>query len=654
MKIILAGILTVLLGLLDITALPQDIVVPHFWDVIRNAPASRTVPLTRGETITLRPHFMDDDHVPVNLTGAQVILQRSYAGSNDLTVTGSVLDATNGTAEVVIDTTAGYPASQYTWEIQVSGITATMIRAFGTLLIRDSVTFGASPVVLAAGVSDPISVPITRRVNRQAPWVPWLIPAKRGETLSITPQYVDDDIAVDLTHAYTAYFRYRPISGTNSYAIPAEFSVRTNGMVTAIWAPGNDLGFNQYSWDMIVSGSTSSMIRAGGTITLSDSIGHTATTGTPTVLNILDMATVQILNVGYAPWLSSYEIDDVRRYIEGLEDGSASLSVSSLAVAGEDLTPVVGGSLTGLTVTGYGTLTRTGPHTATINVTGDGGGTGGGGIGSYTDTEINGVSHTNSVRIADGDSVRWSLGTDGVWRASATTPNTWAVTGAVSWVVDGVEIGRVDANGITMLKGSLQLYEDDLNCNVRIYDGSRTAPSLTPYGHTNTIGMYVRGIAGSWGYGFSHAGSDILMIHAGGLSLLSTNALISGRFSGDLSGCSNYVETAFESWRTNQVFSGMTITNAGNIAIKDQYGIYECFKVTGSNGTIQVRDSGGTLRFEVNGSDGATKIRSQDTDERYHLKSWSYPSGNVTNLMPGNKTNVTRYYLGIVTNITFL
>ena len=636
-----------------------QIATPESWEINRSDPRPHSVRLTIGETVTLLPRFVESDGMPVDLTGATVTFRRSYAGVNDLTCQGYLSDPTNGIAAVVIDSAAGYQTGKYTYEITVASSSSQMVRAYGPVTVLPDIRFGSDPIVLGTGTADAMAVPYARVVDRQNP-VAWIMQAKRGETLAIRPTFVDDDTPVDLEHAYTAYLRYRDTGSTNAYAIPCSFTDRSGGTLEALWTPANELSGSLYVWDIIVSGATSSFVRCSGSLTLRDSIGYVSPSNTPTLLNILDMATVQIVNVGYAPWLSSYEIDDVRRYIQGLEDGSAALEVASLSVGGVDIEPgALGSSLTNLSVIGYGSLTRTGPHTATINILGDGGGSGvGGGIGSYTNTQINGVNHTNSVRIGDGNGVSWAVGTDGVWRATASTPNTWSVTGAVSWVVDGVEIGRVDSNGITMLKGSLQLYEDDLNANLRIYDGSRTSPSLTPYGHPNTIGMYVRGYMGSYGFGFSHAGTDIMTINASGITMLSTNATVAGRIVGDLSSCSNYPEPLFMAFATNMVYPGFTIQTNGTLSMQRLPWGYNGIVLTASNSTAAFFDINQTRRVNVDGDLGKVTLRDAGGTLMWEAASAdSFFSGIRTQYTrnAGNTaavTNIITYKYGMVTSFT--
>ena len=136
------------------------------------------------------------------------------------------------------------------------------------------------------------------------------------------------------------------------------------------------------------------------------------------------------------------------------------------------------------------------------------------------------------------------------------TPAIWASTGSLYWVADGVPVGYVNTNGIVLEQGTLQLYDEDLFCNVRLYDGSRLAPSLTFAGHPNTWGMYSYGFDGSYGAGWSQAGVAIGTWYGGGISLISPNAAFRGPVVGDLSRGTNYPEYLFVNW-TNSYASDL-------------------------------------------------------------------------------------------------
>jgi hypothetical protein len=218
---------------------------------------------------------------------------------------------------------------------------------------------------------------------------------------------------------------------------------------------------------------------------------------------------------------------------------------------------------------------------------------GGGGVGSFTNFSINGIPNSSGVMIGDSVNSQWTQGTDGVWRVDMSTNQT-------QWVINGEHIGGVDSNGITLLKGTLQLYEEDLDCNVRLYDGSRLVPSLTFWGHTNEWGLYARGYNGTTVAGWSQAGTEIGLLHGGGIKLMTTNAAFEGRLIGDISQATGYPEHEFRNWQTNMSFTALSLSNMvvtpGSLSVKDSYMVSRA--ILGQSG-FAYYDAGGVARSSV-------------------------------------------------------
>jgi hypothetical protein len=505
---------------------------------------------------------------------------------------------------------------------------------------------------LSAHAADPIATPIKWTVDRARP-AKIALYIKRGESIDIMPRFFDGGLPVNLFGAVTVDLFYRPSAETNLYRLPGSVTA-LQGELCFHWTPAAELTNSAYVYEVVISGLTNTSIRQEGTITMQPNLGYTAPTNNPQPIYTIDFATVQLFNTGLAPFLNAYVIGDLQELVAGWQNGTGSIDVNNLTVRGtlvytnwpaylartNDLPANV---ITGLTVTGYATMSRTGPNVA-ITVTGDGGGSGGGGIGSYTNTRIAGVDHTNSVAIGDGSNLTWRL-RDGSWRPDlsiqipdAEMASVWDAdalgTNRLAYKIGGQIVGYYDSNGLTLLTGSLTLWEEDLTCNVRLNDGSRTDPSLTLEGHPGTMGMYGRGYMGSWGFGFSHAGSDVLMINSGGLYTLNTNAVLSGRHIGDISEATGYPEPLFYAWATNALYPALTITNAGALTIKsppaNNTGIelngsnrtvslrdvsqYDRVKLDGGSGTVTLKDAGGTTRFSVSAANTYfTGIRTQYT-----------------------------------------
>lgn len=188
----------------------------------------------------------------------------------------------------------------------------------------------------------------------------------------------------------------------------------------------------------------------------------------------------------------------------------------------------------------------------------------------------------------------------------AAMPATWDAdsinTDQLHIAIGGMERVRFTTNGIIVTHGSLQLYEEDLDCNVRLYDGTRLVPSLTFEGHTNEWGLYARGYNGHTIAGWSVAGTEIGLLHAGGITLMDTNAGFYGRLVGDISGATGYPEPIFEGWRTNMQFSSLSISNLtianGPINVKDSL---LATRATLDTTGLTVKDAGAVIRNTVGG-----------------------------------------------------
>lgn len=479
---------------------------------------------------------------------------------------------------------------------------------------------------------------VIRWDNRIEDGTAYALAPTRGETMILQPRFLQYDVPMDLSHAYTVYMLYKAVGDTNVYTVSGTILNATNGQAQIEWSSSNELAATTYAYDILVSSATRTVVGARGAIKFRDGVATGATLMDLQPINILDFDQVVLLNVGNAPFLSSYEISDIRNYLTEIQTGIGNIDANDVTIRGNlnytnwpanlartNQIPMGTAVAAGANIT-VAVSTNAGKVVYTVTSTASGGG--GGGIGSYTNTMINGVTHSNSVRIADGTNITWEVGTDGVWRASAGIPASWASTGTLYWVVNGQTIGRVDSNGITLITGSLTLQDEDLLCNPRLYDGSRISPSLTFEGHPGTWGLYAKGINGSYSAAWSQNTTEIGVLSGLGIQLMTANAAFIGKHIGDLSSCTNYSEPIATNWLASRMLPNITITNSGAVTVKD---------------------AGGTTRFSVDGSSGATVIRGQDTDSRYILANTNWPTFILTNLFQG-KTNILWYYLGNVTN----
>ncbi len=374
------------------------------------------------------------------------------------------------------------------------------------------------------------------------------------------PWFYDYNRGVDFSQATDLGIFYRQIGDTNLYYLPG--STTTNqGELVFLWTPASELTNTVYSYEVVTAGLTNTAIRQEGVITMLPNLGYEAPATNPTPIRLIDCASVLWLNAGMAP-------TNLIKFTQGPQGPK-----------GDKGDP--GTATTNITIQIVTNLNQTVMTMTVTNITIGGGG---GGAGNYTNTEVNGVAHTNGIRIGDSVNSTWTQGTDGVWRVDMSTNQT-------QWVINGEHIGGVDSNGITLLKGTLQLYEEDLDCNVRLYDGSRLVPSLTFRGHPGEWGLYARGYGGHYVAGWSVASNEVGLLHAGGVRLMDTNAAFEGRLVGDISGATGYPEPLFDAWRTNMQFSYLSISN-----------------LTIANGLIQTKDINGTERSRMD-SAGALTLR---------------------------------------------
>ena len=542
------------------------------------------------------------------------------------------------------------------------------------------VTLAGNPFLAAA--ADNIATPLRFQIERSRP-SKIDVPMVRGEYVDLQLQYFDYGQKVDLSAAVSLYFVIS--SGTISNSYPARIIDATNGIVGFTITPTNLFAPNNYEWQLPVCGASSAMIRAYGTISVAPSIGYQHLTNSPEPFTTLDFALARIYNTGLSPW----------PVYTWFTNGQADLVISNLTVLGS-VSGIDGGGigrdgLPGITPTISVTNTLTGDAACTnvgsstnvvlqftlppgppgtnvmvfvgqeIGPQGQDGRDGRDGRDGIIGRDgLPGITPTISVtNTLTGDAACTNVGSStnvvlqftlppgpqgpegpgmtnmpAVWDADAINTNR------LFYKVGGVVVGYFDDNGLTLLHGSLTLNKEDLTCNVRIYDGSRQVPSITLAGHPDTIGLYGRGIDGSYGLGWSHAGTDVGILCANGIRLINTNAAFYGRFVGDLSSVvSNYTGT-FQG-----IFSGsVTGSLAGAYGYPEP--LYVNFAtnptlqslVITNSGTIVVKDAGGTTKFSVDpGYAYFTGIKTQYT---------------VNPARTATITNIITYKSGLVTGFT--
>lgn len=338
-----------------------------------------------------------------------------------------------------------------------------------------------------------------------APTLRWIVLAdrlakqdlaiRRGETVNLQPTYINNGAPMDLSAAHLVTLRYRPTLSTNTgwyYAVTGEVANATGGVVNIRWTSAQAASNNSYLYEIAVQSTDAMLVRSYGNILLQNSVADTgATSAVPAAVRSIDWATVEHSNIGRAPFLSTFQIDDLQAEVDTMFNGAADLSVHSITSA----VPYYG-SASNLTDFPLA-LARTGDLTPN-SVTN---------VAKGVDEAVARVERIDEHNVT----VHFPIVGEG----------EIATTNRLYWVVGGQAIGYVSSNGITMLVGSLQLYEDDLNCNVRAYDGSVNAPSVSFYGSPE-IGWYRKSVAGSYAWAYSHSSNSVGYINNYGWTLLGT------------------------------------------------------------------------------------------------------------------------------------
>lgn len=353
------------------------------------------------------------------------------------------------------------------------------------------------------------------------------ISLRRGETAILEPIFRNYGAAIDLTAAHLVVLRYKPSSATNWYYVATgTVHSATGGVVQVRWTSAQEATNSSYSYEIAVQSTEAMLLRSWGTITLTPGVASDgSTSSTPTAVTSIDWATVDHSNVGAAPFLSGFDTADLEAFDDTLLNGAADLDIDTLNVRG-----AMTGSANGLTnfpttlitnIVNAGTSGTTGGISrvdGTVSITfpvGGGGGTGG-------STNLAGLTDVTITDPTQGQTLTYDE-TLGGWTNAAASGESQS-TNRLLWVVNGETIGYVDTNGITMVKGSLQLYEEDLNCNVRAYDGSVAVPSVSFYA-SPTLGWYRKSFAGSYVWAYAANSNDVIYLAQDGLYTASTNSI---------------------------------------------------------------------------------------------------------------------------------
>ena len=342
-----------------------------------------------------------------------------------------------------------------------------------------------------------ITVTYGSGVAAEFPWTvnvrssePVEIPIGAGETVDLVTTWKEGSAAKNLHDANTVILYYWPYGIANNglhHSATGSIESATGGVTRIRVGPMNWGTNNVYRYDIVVSAFDTTMAKGYGLIRLRNTL-LAGTNTPPREYDHIDWATIEHSNVGEAPFVSSYDIDDVREFMTSAQDGTADLDINSLIVR----TPY-GGSETFFP--SYLMRSNAIPTGVITNAA------------KGEDEAVGRIERVDQHNIL----VHFPLTSEG----EVTTTNR------LYWIVDGQAIGYVSSNGITMIKGSLQLYEEDLNCNVRAYDGAKEAPSVTFYA-SPLSGWYRKSVSGAGAWAYAHNSNDVGYINNAGWMLLGT------------------------------------------------------------------------------------------------------------------------------------
>jgi len=140
---------------------------------------------------------------------------------------------------------------------------------------------------------------------------------RRGESVLFEYTFETNDVAINLSAANTVILQYTPAdpaTNTTHSVVTGYVYSASAGKVRILWTSANEGVDDYYSYEVAVSGSTTTLVRAWGMLTLDAGVGDSSVATRPATLTTLDFDTVDIRNAGSAPFLSSYDTARMEQY----------------------------------------------------------------------------------------------------------------------------------------------------------------------------------------------------------------------------------------------------------------------------------------------------------------------------------------------------
>jgi len=147
--------------------------------------------------------------------------------------------------------------------------------------------------------------------------IPHPLEVRRGESRVFEVTFETNDVAMGLSRATGARMYYTPAdpsTNTTHYTITGSVHNASAGKVRVHWDSGDEATPDYYEYEIAVLGTTQTMVRAFGPLTLKPGIGDAGSiSGTPSARETFDYAAVDIQNADLAPWATEAFVDVKRQ-----------------------------------------------------------------------------------------------------------------------------------------------------------------------------------------------------------------------------------------------------------------------------------------------------------------------------------------------------
>jgi hypothetical protein len=248
----------------------------------------------------------------------------------------------------------------------------------------------------------------------------------RGETMVLQPRLLSYGSPMDLSSAVSVILLYKASGSTNVYSVTGGVYLATNGQAQIIWTSSNELAASTYSFDVLVSSLTTTVVGARGTIKFREGPAYGAQYSTNTPIRVLDFASASLLNIDLAPFLRTSDLT-------GLVAGVTSITNTSDILSSGDGTGAQGLSLSPARLASLARADLALTNSAAFDPAGSAAAAAAASVPTSRTFTVNGTTwnmdSNGSVTIASGGNVASVTGAGGLTNTAGTTG---AVTIALS------------------------------------------------------------------------------------------------------------------------------------------------------------------------------------------------------------------------------